>query len=148
MTEFQLDPRLERDTFELGQLNGQTLLLMNNALFPWLILVPRTHHQEVHHLSEGEQFNLLRSANALSQHLLTRFDTMKVNLAAIGNLVPQLHLHVVGRRVGDHAWPGVVWGHPEHVAYLPEQVRAIARGLKADPAVESFTINSELEAGE
>ena len=58
MTEFRLDPRLERDTFELGRLNGQILLLMNNALVPWLILVPRSHHLEVHHLSEGEQLKL------------------------------------------------------------------------------------------
>lgn len=145
MTEFRLDPRLERDTFELGRLNGQILLLMNNALVPWLILVPRSHHLEVHHLSEGEQLKLWNSASALSQHLLARFDVTKINLGAIGNLVPQLHLHVVGRRAGDHAWPGVVWGHPESTPYLPEQVRAIAQGLQCAPAVQGFTINPALE---
>lgn len=91
---------------------------MNDRTYPWFILVPeRPEITEIHQLAECDQCQLIRESSALARAMTEIFNPDKLNIAAIGNLVPQLHLHHVGRRSGDRAWPGVVWGGPRGVPY-------------------------------
>jgi diadenosine tetraphosphate (Ap4A) HIT family hydrolase len=139
MTRFTLDAKLESDTFTLGLLDDQLLLLMNNRLVPWFILVPQTIHKEIYQLSEHEQATLYKNINILSKHLVSNFDIDKINIGAIGNIVSQLHVHVIGRRTDDHAWPGVVWGNPERIAYQDHEVSHIRQELVNDAELRTFT---------
>jgi len=88
------------------------LLLMNNALVPWFILVPEVQVTEFHDLPSEQQHQLLDEINALSGFIMAHFGAEKINLGAIGNKVRQLHIHVIGRFESDAYWPGVVWGAP------------------------------------
>jgi len=128
---FVLHPQLAADCFVLGQLEISQLLLMNNQLLPWFILVPKTSVSEFFQLDAEQQYLVLQEINALSAFVLTLPAITKVNLGALGNLVPQLHLHVIGRHAGDHCWPGPVWGRSEREAYSPEAVVALLSPLKA-----------------
>ena len=127
----ELDPRLQQDCHWLGRIGDSRLLLMDNSHYPWLILVPDTHCFELHQLPENEQINLLRTINQLARFVEQQFKTDKINTACIGNIVRQLHIHVVGRHQQDPAWPGVVWGHRERQSYRPEQVTAIYSQLQS-----------------
>lgn len=111
---FVLHPRLAADTFVLGDFPLSALLLMNDAQYPWLVLVPRREGaREIYQLDERDQQQLLRESAALSHAAMAAFDGEKLNVAALGNLVPQLHLHHVVRYAHDAAWPRPVWGlHP------------------------------------
>ena len=129
MSDFVLDKKLAEDTFELGCLNGQLLLLMNNALVPWFILVPITSKTEICELDERDQTILYRNINLLSQHVLQQFDVSKINVGAIGNVVKQLHVHIIGRNENDYAWPDVVWGRQEREHYDEDQVNEIIENL-------------------
>lgn len=117
---FSLDPRLSADTHAVGDLALCSVLLMDDARFPWLILVPRRAGlSEWTDLSEPDAAALtgeIRIAVNVVQ-ALARPD--KVNVAALGNVVAQLHLHVVARFRSDPAWPGPVWGHGERRPYPP-----------------------------
>ena len=113
-----LEPQLARDAVTVGDLPLSRVLLMNDANYPWLLLVPRRRNiSEITDLSEADQTQLMRevaqAANALKA--LTRCD--KINLAAIGNVVPQLHVHVIARFRSDAAWPKPVWGFAPARAY-------------------------------
>lgn len=110
MNGFVLDPRLQQDCVVLGDLPLSILLLMNDARFPWFILVPRVTVVELHALEASEYATLGVEMRRVSYFVQTAFDTDKLNVAAIGNMVRQLHVHIVGRRVDDLCWPGVVWG--------------------------------------
>ena len=122
---FELDPRLRQDCFLLGRLPLCQLLLMNNAALPWFILVPETTVTEVCDLPPGDQATLLDEINAVSK-LVRGFERVeKLNVAAIGNIVRQLHVHVVGRHPGDYCWPGVVWGSEAPRRYPALEVEAI-----------------------
>ena len=123
--DFVLDPRLAHDTHRLGALPLSELLLMDNALLPWLILVPRVAETEIYRLPLAQRRQLDDEAAAVADFVAGTFAIDKLNVAALGNVVAQLHLHVVGRRRDDHAWPGVVWGRPERTAYAAGQVAAI-----------------------
>ena len=107
---FALDPRLAADTLKVGDLPLSRVLLMNDARFPWLILVPRRGGLvEIVDLDCGERA-LLMEEIALAIEALRAFPQVdKINLGALGNIVRQLHVHVVARRIGDAAWPGPVW---------------------------------------
>ncbi len=122
---FALDPRLAADTHRLGALPLSELLLMDNALLPWLILVPRVEEIELYRLPVAQRRQLDDEAAAVATFVAGAFDVHKLNVAAIGNVVAQLHVHVVGRRHDDHAWPGVVWGRPERTAYASDAVAAL-----------------------
>ena len=108
---FALHPQLAQDTTLLGDLTLARVLLMNDANYPWLILVPRRAGAvEIIDLAEDEQLALSREI-ALASHALKAVTACdKLNIAAIGNVVPQLHVHVVARRRDDAAWPKPVWG--------------------------------------
>lgn len=121
-----LDPRLQADCIALGVLHGCRLLLMNNALVPWFILVPDTDHTELYELAPAQQSDVLAAVNLLSALLKTHLGAEKVNVAAIGNVVAQLHVHVVGRRADDFCWPGVVWGTQQRRPYDRAQAAELA----------------------
>jgi diadenosine tetraphosphate (Ap4A) HIT family hydrolase len=110
---FTLDPQLERDTTAVGDLPLSRLLLMNDANLPWLIVVPRrAGPKEIFDLDEGERTRLMRELALLAQLLKDLTACHKINIAAIGNVVSQLHVHVIARRRDDPAWPRPVWGAP------------------------------------
>lgn len=109
--DFILDARLEADTRRVGQLALCDVLLMNDTRFPWLVLVPRRPGLvEVTDLAETAQAELWQEVNAAAAALRAVAPFDKLNIGALGNIVRQLHVHVVGRREGDAAWPGPVWG--------------------------------------
>lgn len=126
---FVLDPQLERDCFVLGRLKLCRLLLMNNAVVPWFILVPKTDATEICDLGVMAQAILYDEINTVSRYVQGLGGVEKLNVAAIGNIVRQLHIHVVGRHPGDFAWPGVVWGAASNERYEDEQVRAILHSV-------------------
>jgi diadenosine tetraphosphate (Ap4A) HIT family hydrolase len=118
MPTFALDPRLATDSIFIADLPFSQLRLMDDARFPWLILVPRLHGAvEWTDLTLDEQQSLLEDINRAAELLRTMDSCDKLNIAALGNIVRQLHVHVVARSVGDAAWPGPVWGSGTAVRY-------------------------------
>jgi len=122
---FELDPQLQRDCIPLGRFALSRVLLMNESRYPWLILVPeRPAMTELFQLDESDQQEFIRESCATARHLKQVFAPDKINVAAIGNLVPQLHVHHVVRYRNDAAWPAPVWGRFTPVPYSPEALRA------------------------
>ncbi len=110
-TAFELHPVLARDTLPVAALPTAELRLMNDARFPWCILIPRIHGlTEWHHLPAEIYPPLMAEIKAVSEVLLAETGITKLNLGALGNRVPQLHIHVLGRHPDDPAWPDPVWG--------------------------------------
>ncbi|WP_413206875.1 HIT domain-containing protein [Rhodospirillum sp. A1_3_36] len=108
---FELDPRLEADSHAVTQWPLCQVRLMDDARYPWLILVPRRASAvEPFDLDEVDQTQLWQEANRAGAILKTETGAAKINIAAIGNIVSQLHIHVIARKPGDAAWPGPVWG--------------------------------------
>jgi diadenosine tetraphosphate (Ap4A) HIT family hydrolase len=124
---WSLDPQLERDTVPVGDLPLARVLAMNDATYPWLILVPRVPGAvELIDLDDGQQAQLMDEIAMLSRVLKDATACDKLNVAAIGNVVAQLHVHVVARRRDDPAWPRPVWGHAPALPYgKPELDRFI-----------------------
>lgn len=115
---FQLDPNLAGDTHLIGELALSRLLLMDDARYPWLILVPRiSGARELFDLDKSDRANLLAELDAVGRALEALLRPDKFNIAALGNVVPQLHVHVVARYDTDAAWPKPVWGIGERVPY-------------------------------
>jgi diadenosine tetraphosphate (Ap4A) HIT family hydrolase len=115
---FELDPRLAADSLFIADLPLSQLRLMNDARFPWLVLVPRLQGAvEWVDLPDDQQAALLSEINRATRSLrdIASFD--KLNIGALGNIVRQLHVHVVARRVGDAAWPGPAWGSGPALPY-------------------------------
>jgi diadenosine tetraphosphate (Ap4A) HIT family hydrolase len=130
----QLAPQLARDCIELGRFSLCRLLLMNDANYPWFILVPmREGVREIHELFEADQQQLLRESSLVSRMLVDEFRADKVNIAALGNVVPQLHIHHIARYHDDPAWPAPVWGRHEAKPYpdnaLQELVTKVQQAL-------------------
>ena len=130
----ELHPQLDRDGVPVGRFALCRLLLMRDANYPWTILVPdREGITEIYHLSEEDQQQLLRESSALSRVLVELFRAHKLNIAALGNLVPQLHVHHVVRYRSDPAWPAPVWGRvpakPYQEEELAERVRRLTQAL-------------------
>jgi len=111
MTPFQLHPRLLADCHVLGKTGVCQLLLHKTALVPWYILVPGADAGELHLLQPDMRDVVYEEMDTLSRHIKDYHKSKRVNVAAIGNLVPQLHVHVIGRTPEDICWPGVVWGN-------------------------------------
>lgn len=130
---FVLDPRLEASTFAIGDLGLSRLLLMNDARFLWLILAPRRAGlTEIVDLGAPDRAALMEEIAALSQWLRRRAGTDKINVGALGNIVAQLHVHVIARRIGDPAWPGPVWGAGAAQPYEEGTARELAREIAGD----------------
>jgi diadenosine tetraphosphate (Ap4A) HIT family hydrolase len=109
---FQLHPQLAADAIRIGDLPLSLLLLLNDARYPWFILVPRrVGITEIFELEPEDQRQLWQESARLSRFIKQAFHADKLNIAALGNLVPQLHVHHIARYRSDPAWPGPVWGH-------------------------------------
>ncbi|RQW88434.1 MAG: HIT family protein [Geobacter sp.] len=130
MNSFTLDSRLANDCIVLGEMRLSLLLLLNNALVPWFILVPRRDQTEIFELNREDQEALLEEINLLSGFVKGLSGVEKLNVAAIGNVVKQLHVHVIGRSSQDFCWPNVVWGRSEKTPYLAEEIRSIQESLR------------------
>ncbi len=133
---FALDPRLAADTRLVASLPLCDVRLMNDARYAWLVLVPRRAGLvEITDLSDADQAVLWQEVNLAGRALRAVAPCDKLNLGALGNLVRQLHVHVVARCEGDAAWPGPVWGHgraqPHAEAALHERLAALRQALEA-----------------
>lgn len=138
---FSLDPRLQQDTIHLGAFPLSLLLLMDDCTYPWLILVPkRAGIREIYQLAPADQQQLMRESCHLAETLAALFHADKLNIAALGNVVPQLHLHHVVRFGTDPAWPAPVWGRAPAVPYRPEQLEALRARLL--PHLKDFSADT------
>lgn len=127
---FQLHPRLDQDTATVCQLPLSRVLLMNDSRFSWLILVPALPDlRELHDLDVQNRSRLIEEIAQASLVLEDLFAPDKINVGAIGNMVPQLHIHVVARRGDDAAWPAPVWGHGTAEPYGADQRTALCDQL-------------------
>jgi len=130
VSSFALDPLLEADTVLVGEMALSRVLLMDEARFPWLILVPRRAGLvELTDLSADERATLMEEIAAASAALSKRARADKINVGALGNIVRQLHIHVIARAVADEAWPQPVWGPGERRRYGPGAAKALALAL-------------------
>jgi len=128
---FTLHPQLARDTTLVGDLALSRVLLMNDANYPWLILVPRRDGAvEIVDLTDEDQQRLMREIALASTALKAATPCEKLNVAAIGNVVPQLHVHVVARRKSDPAWPKPVWGAAPALSYEPRARHEFVMALR------------------
>jgi diadenosine tetraphosphate (Ap4A) HIT family hydrolase len=108
---FTLHPTLARDTVVVTRLPLCRVLLMRDRRFPWLILVPELEAaREIHQLPAADRASLIEEIARVSEVMTRLFQPDKINVGALGNIVPQLHVHVVARFAADPAWPGPVWG--------------------------------------
>lgn len=129
--EFTLDPRLVTDTIAIGDFPLCRLLLMNDSQYPWFILVPRRAGvTELYHLPAAEQQQLMAEISELSETLADLFQARKMNVATLGNMVPQLHVHVIARQATDPAWPGPVWGKVPAIPYTIEELARVRSKLE------------------
>lgn len=120
---FSLDQRLANDTLRLGALSLCEVLLFDDCRYPWLVLVPRVANcVEFLDLSEPQQQMLARDLQQVSQLMKAEYPDAKLNVGALGNVVAQLHVHLVLRTPDDPAWPGPVWGHSPAQRYSAEAV--------------------------
>lgn len=138
---FELHPRLAQDSVVIGEFELSLLLLSKDANFPWCILVPKVEDvYEIHHLSEEEQLQLIRESCRLSEVMTSVFDADKMNVAALGNVVRQLHVHHIARFTDDAAWPQPIWGKVPAKDYTPEQSAERIKRLHNALVGEGFTI--------
>ena len=129
---FALDPRLAADTFVVGETPLSQVLLMNDARYPWLILVPwRCDITEPFELSEADQAQLWRESMRLGEAMKAHFAADKLNIAALGNQVAQLHVHHIARFHADDAWPGPVWGVGSAVPYSEAALKVLMNELRS-----------------
>ncbi len=130
---FQLHPQLAKDCRDMGSLGLCRLLLMDDAQYPWFILVPqRADVREAHDLDDGDRTRLWDESALLSRTMMQAFAPDKLNIAALGNLVPQLHVHHIARYRHDPAWPAPVWGKlppKPYYAAEAEKLAALMRSL-------------------
>jgi diadenosine tetraphosphate (Ap4A) HIT family hydrolase len=132
LSRWALHPQLERDTLAVGDLALCRVLIIRDANYPWLLLVPRRPEiVEILDLDEVEQAQLMveitRVARALRE--ITKCD--KLNIAALGNVVPQLHVHIIARRRTDAAWPKPVWGAAEPLPFDPDALENFRKAVRA-----------------
>ena len=128
---WSLHDRLKEDTIDIGDLPLSRVLVIKDAHYPWLLLVPRRPQiVEIIDLDEVEQAQLMTEISRVARALkdVTRCD--KLNIAALGNMVPQLHVHVIGRRSTDAAWPRPVWGVAPPLAHDAEEVQRFISTLR------------------
>lgn len=134
---FELHPRLREDCLSLGHFPLCRLLLMNESRYPWFVLVPeRPGIQEIYQLTEDDRLSLWRESSSLSRALAAAFAADKLNIAAIGNLVPQLHVHHVVRYRDDPAWPAPVWGKFSPSPYDDAGLATVLSRLRSVPPAE------------
>ena len=131
MSEFFLHTQLAQDTFFIRDLKLSQLVLMNDKRFPWMVLVPRKHGaSDLLDLLPGEQKTLLDEINRTSVFMKQFFRPEKLNIATIGNIVPQLHIHIVGRFAKDLAWPKPVWGFGDMVRFEEDEGKKLVAQIQ------------------
>ena len=127
---FQIDPAFASSTAPLGELKLSHARLLNEARYPWIMLIPRLDGaRELEDLSPDHRVQLLEEIVAAGAAVRTIGETLgrpvtKLNVGQLGNLTPQLHIHILGRRVDDPSWPGAAWGHSPPQAYGAEELEA------------------------
>ena len=126
---FKLHPTLYADCHHLGHIISSALLLHKNALIPWFIMVPDTDVNELYKLQPEQQKIIQHETNILSRFVEEHFTVDKLNIATIGNIVPQLHIHIIGRFIDDFCWPNPVWGRSEFTTYEDQQLVTIKHAL-------------------
>ncbi len=127
---FSLHPRLAADTVFVADWALSRVVAMNDARYPWLIVVPRRDGAtEMFDLNAEDRRMMIEEIARASDGLKTLTAAAKINVGALGNLVPQLHVHIVARNPGDAAWPGPVWGHGTAQPYRTEALDAFVRQL-------------------
>ncbi len=132
MPEFVVHARLEADAQFVADWSLSRALVMNDARYPWLVLVPRRADlTEIHDLSVTDRALLMEEIARASAALKLFSGAAKINVGALGNLVPQLHIHIVARNPGDFAWPGPVWGQDVAQPYEPAALAAFVARLRA-----------------
>lgn len=140
---FVLNERLKNDTCLVGDLPLCRVLLMNDSRYPWLILVPRQADiSEVFQLSAPQQQTLWQETTQVAHALNTLFAADKMNIATLGNVVSQLHMHVVARMRNDAAWPAPVWGIGTAEPYSVEQIQLLRQQI-GTALGETFTAQEE-----
>ena len=128
---YKLHRQLKQDTFYLGHLKLCDVLLMNDARYPWVILVPRRENiTEVFQLSDADQYLLSTESAFVAKQLSSLVVADKMNVAALGNIVSQLHIHHVARYQTDEAWPAPIWGTGSIVTYSEGESLAVAEQMK------------------
>ena len=129
---FELHPRLAAGSFSLGRFRGCRLLLKDQRLFPWFLLVPEVAPsiEDLHQLPADVFDEVTLAIREVSAAVATHFQPTKLNVAAIGNQVRQLHVHLVARREDDAAWPGTVWAHTGREPYEPGEAEAIVAAIR------------------
>jgi len=146
VAEFVLDPAFVATAAELGELPLCHARLQLDARYPWVVLIPRVAGaRELEDLSVTDRARLIEETVLAGTAVRAVADVLglavdKLNVGALGNVTPQLHVHVIGRRVGDPAWPGPVWGHSPALAHDPG---ALARAVEA--ARKAFGLQGELD---
>ncbi|MBT5020310.1 MAG: HIT family protein [Planctomicrobium sp.] len=129
----QLHPQLAKDCHQLGKLPESILLLHKNSIITWFILVPQTQLTDLLDLPEEQRNRVMAECSLVSGFIRKQFGSPKINFGAIGNLVPQMHLHVIGRNPDDACWPQPVWGNLESFeSYDEDEISQIIKALKAD----------------
>ena len=129
---FLLDPRLQADTLLIGDLSLCRVLLMNDARYPWCILVPKRESiGEVFDLSDEDQHQLWQESTLVAKVMQPLFNADKMNIATLGNVVRQLHMHVIARTSDDAAWPAPVWGVHESIPYAPDKAASIIQQIRS-----------------
>lgn len=132
MDDFALDPQLAADTVEIARWDLCRILLMKDANYPWLILVPeRAGLRDLHDLSDADLMQATAETARASRILSSLVQPTKMNVAMLGNQVPQLHIHVIARSTDDPAWPKPVWGVKPARPYAAEALSARVAELRA-----------------
>lgn len=133
MATFTLDPRLQNDTLYIADFSLCKVLLMNDARYPWVILVPKiTGLTESFELDDAGQQQLMLESNFVASKLKAVVQADKMNVAALGNVVSQLHIHHVARFIQDETWPTPVWGKGEAIAYTQAESDAVITLLRSE----------------
>jgi diadenosine tetraphosphate (Ap4A) HIT family hydrolase len=129
---FTLHPRLAQGSYFIGNLAGCQLLLKDNSIFPWLLLVPEVAGiEDLHELSPEQYLAVTGAIRRVSEFVSQHFRPEKLNVACIGNMVRQMHIHIVGRTPQDPAWPGTVWAFDGKQAYSKEEAASICAASRS-----------------
>ena len=149
---FELHPQLKEDTIAIGQFKLCMVLLHKDANYPWVILVPkRANIKEIHHLAEDDQIQMIKESSHLAEVMTSLFAPTTMNVAALGNMVPQLHVHHVARYEGDPAWPGAIWGkHPAKnydEATLEERLQRLHSSLVGEGFEAECSVDGSFDGG-
>ncbi|MCG8668165.1 MAG: HIT family protein [Pseudomonadales bacterium] len=137
---FELHAQLAADTSQIAESDLNLLLLMNDQNYPWCMLVPkRANIKEVFQLSRNDQHQLMDESSLLAQTLMDSFQAHKINVAALGNVVPQLHIHHVARFQDDAAWPKPIWGQVAAIPYDNERRDSVINTLKLSALDKYFS---------